>query len=52
MNKVLPKRYKLFETGSGLRLTIPLEVKWSNGDYVEMEQIDDDTLIIKRKKFT
>jgi hypothetical protein len=47
---LLPKRYKIIKTATGLRLTLPFSVGWNETDYVDIEQIDSDTLIIKRKK--
>lgn len=48
---LLPKRYKIIKAITGLRLTLPFSVGWNENDYVDIEKIDDDTLIIKRKKF-
>ena len=48
---LFPKRYKVIETSTGLRLTLPSETGWTKTDYVDIEQKDVDTLIITRKKF-
>lgn len=47
---LLPKRYKIIKTNTGLRLTLPFIVGWNDTDYVDIDQQDENTLIIKRKK--
>ena len=46
---LLLKRYKVIKTVTGLRLTLPFSVGWNENDYVDIEQQDSETLIIKRK---
>lgn len=47
---LFPKRYKIIKTNSGLRLTLPLNVGWTENDYVDIDKVDDNTLIIKKKR--
>ena len=49
INMLFPKRYKIIKTNSGLRLTLPLNVGWTDKDYVDIEKVDSETLIVKRK---
>ena len=48
VNKEITKLYKIFAVATGLRLTLPKQVSWSNGDHIKVIIVDEDTVTLKR----